>query len=122
MARTWGRRLAKIGGYGILVLLVLAALALTFTVGWRPVIGAKKRPLTSRKFQPTPERMRRGEYLVHAVMHCMGCHSKYDEKAEPPVLLSKEGAGSVFFEQGSFRIVAPNITSDPETGTRQMER
>ena len=72
MARTWGRRLARIFGYGILVLLVLAALAITFTVGWRPVIGAKKRPLTSRKFEPTPERMRRGEYLVHAVMQLHG--------------------------------------------------
>jgi mono/diheme cytochrome c family protein len=116
MARTWVRRLAKIGGYGILVLLVLAALAITFTVGWRPVIGAKQRPLTARKFESTPERMRRGGYLVHAVMHCMGCHSKYDEKANPPGLLSKEGAGAILFDNGSFRIVALNITSDPETG------
>ena len=68
MARTWVRRLAKIGGYGILVLLVLAALAITFTLGWRPVIGAKKRPLTARRFAPTPEHMRRGDYLVRAVM------------------------------------------------------
>jgi mono/diheme cytochrome c family protein len=116
MSRTWVRRLAKIGGYGILALLALAALAITFTVGWRPLIGAKKRPLTARKFESTPERMRRGEYLVHAVMHCMGCHSKYDEKANPPVLLSTEGVGDVFFDAGSFRIVAPNITPDPETG------
>ena len=116
MARIWVRRLARIGGYGILVLLVLAALALTFTVGWRPVIGAKKRPLTAHKFEPTPERMRRGEYLVRAVINCMGCHSKYDEKADPPVLLSKEGAGAVLYEEGIFRIVASNITSDPETG------
>jgi mono/diheme cytochrome c family protein len=116
MAKSWAKRLAKITGYVILVLLVLAALALTFTVGWRPVIGAKKRPLTARKFDSTPERMRRGEYLVHAIIPCMGCHSKYDEKAEPPVLLSKEGAGAVLDEEGSFRLVAPNITSDPETG------
>src|ERR1700730_5181822 len=99
MAKSWAKRLAKITGYVILVLLVLAALALTFTVGWRPVIGAKKRPLTSRQFQPTPERMRRGEYLARAVMKCMVCHSKYDEKADPPALLSKEGAGAVLFEQ-----------------------
>ncbi len=116
MARTWVRLLAKIVGYGILVLLVLAAIAITFTVGWRPVIGAKKRPLTARKFEATPELMRRGEYLVHGVLHCMGCHSKYDDKANPPVLLSKEGAGSVLFEEGNIRLVAPNITSDPETG------
>ena len=116
MAKRWGKLLAIILGYGILVLLVLAALALTFTVGWRPVIGAKKRPLTTRKFESSPERRRRGDYLVHAVMHCMGCHSKYDDKANPPVLVSKEGSGQVLFEEGNFRIVAPNITSDRETG------
>lgn len=121
MARTWGRHLAKIGGYRILVLFLLAALALTFTLGWWPVIGAKKRPLTTRKFQPTPERMRRGEYLVHAVARCLECHSKYQmtaehKKGEPPLLLSKEGEGAVLFDQGDIRIVAPSITSDPETG------
>ena len=78
--------------------------------------GAKKRPLTTRKFEPTSERLRRGDYLVHAVMHCMGCHSKWDGKANPPVLASQEGSGQVLFEQGGFRLVAPNITSDPETG------
>jgi hypothetical protein len=115
--RTWAKRLSKIAGYGILALLLLAALGMTFTVGWRPVVGARKRPLTSRRFQPTPERMHRGEYLVRAVGKCMSCHSKYDEKARPPVLLSKEGAGTVLFEDAAIgRIVGPNITSDPETG------
>jgi hypothetical protein len=33
MARSWGRLLARIAGYGFLVVLVLAALAITFTVG-----------------------------------------------------------------------------------------
>ena len=116
MAIGWGRRLAKIAGYTGIVITVLACIAITLTVGWRPVIGAKKRSLTSRKFEPTPERMRRGEYLVRAVMVCLGCHSKYDLKADPPLLLSREGAGRVFIEESGFRIVAPNITSDPETG------
>jgi mono/diheme cytochrome c family protein len=116
MANVWVRRLAKITGYLILGLLVLAAIALTFTVGWRPVIGAKKRALTSRKFEATPERVRRGEYLVHAVSNCMDCHSKHDGQTDPPVLLSQEGTGKVLYEEGGFRLVAPNITSDPETG------
>ena len=116
MAKSWGRLLARILGYGILVLLVLVALAVTFTVGWRPIIGAKKRPLTSRKFEATPERIRRGDYLVHAVINCMGCHAKHDEKADPPVLVSKEGAGNVLYDDGKFRLVAANITSDPDTG------
>jgi mono/diheme cytochrome c family protein len=116
MARSWGRLLAKIAGYGFLVMLVLAALGITFTVGWRPVIGAKKRALTSRKYEVTPARLQRGDYLVHAVMHCMGCHSNFDAKANPPVLAAKEGSGQVLFEEGGLRIIAPNITSDPETG------
>jgi hypothetical protein len=116
MARSWGRLLAKIAGYGFLALLLLAALGITLTVGWRPVIGAKKRALTSRKFEVTPARLQRGDYLVHSVMHCMGCHSAFDVKANPPVLASKEGSGQVLFEEGDLRIIAPNITSDPETG------
>lgn len=116
MATRWGGLLVRIFGYGFLVLLLLAALAITFTVGWRPVIGAKKRALTSRKFEVTSARLRRGDYLVHAVMHCMGCHSKHDGKADPPVLAAMEGSGQVLFEQGNLRLVAPNITSDPETG------
>ncbi|MGA2135352.1 MAG: c-type cytochrome [Bryobacteraceae bacterium] len=116
MALTWKRRLAGIFGYGVLVLLALGVLALTFTVGWRPVIGAKRRPLTARTFERTPDRLRRGEYLVRAVINCMGCHSKYDETADPPVLVSKEGAGAVLYEDASVRVIAANITSDPETG------
>jgi len=116
MVAKWARRIAKIAGYVLLALLILAAVAITFTVGWRPVIGAKKRPLTSRRFEATPERLRRGEYLVHAVMACTDCHSRYDRKASPPVLASREGAGSILYEQGSIRIVAPNITSDSGTG------
>ena len=118
MARSWGRLLARIAGYGFLVLLVLAALGITFTIGWRPLIGAKKRALTSRKFEVTPARLQRGDYLVHAVMHCMGCHAKFDVKANPPVLLSKEGAGQVLFEEGDLRIIAPNITSISPSSSR----
>ena len=121
MTRTWGRRLARIAGYAVFVLLVVASLAITFTVGWRTVIGARTRPLTARTFQPTAERMRRGEYLVHSVARCMGCHAKYDEKAEHqkgerPVPVSKDGAGAALFHDGPISVVAPNITSDPETG------
>ncbi|MFI5071496.1 MAG: c-type cytochrome [Terriglobales bacterium] len=116
MAKRWGRLLARILGYGFLVLLVLLAVAITFTVGWRPIIGAKKRALTTRTFEATPARLHRGEYLVDAVINCMGCHAKHDEKADPPVLLSKEGAGNVLYDDGNFRLVAANITPDPDTG------
>ncbi len=116
MAKRWGRLLARIAGYGFLILFVLLAVAITFTVGWRPVIGAKKRALTARTFEATPGRLHRGEYLVHAVINCMGCHAKHDEKVDPPVVVSGDGAGNVLYEDGNFRLVAPNITSDPDTG------
>jgi mono/diheme cytochrome c family protein len=116
LAEAWGRVLARIAGYGTLVLLVVAAVAVTFTVGWRPIIGAKKRPLTSRKFEATPERLRRGQYLTHAVIPCMGCHSTWDDKADPPVLASQEGSGRLLFEDGDLKVYTRNITSDPETG------
>ena len=37
-------------------------------------------------------------------------------KANPPVMAALEGSGQVLFEEGGLRIIAPNITSDPETG------
>jgi mono/diheme cytochrome c family protein len=117
VARRWLKRLLKIAGYGILILLVLGAGIITFTIGWRPILGAKARALTDRKFEPTPERLQRGQYLVEGVVNCFHCHSKYDEKASPaPVLISKKGAGTVFLEDGEMRVVAPNITPDKETG------
>jgi hypothetical protein len=116
MARRWVKRLVKIAGYGVLVLMVLAALAITFTIGWSPIIGAKVRPLTPRKFDSTPGRLQRGEYLARGVVGCLYCHSDFDEKSDNPILLSKEGAGRLFAERGKYRLVIPNITPDSETG------
>ena len=117
MARRWIKRLLKIAGYGFLGLIVLLAGVITFTIGWRPIFGAKARALTDRKFEPTPARFERGKYLVEGVVGCFDCHSKFDNKApEGPVLISPKGAGSVFLEEGEMRVVASNITPDKETG------
>src|SRR5215472_5276497 len=60
----------------VFVALVIAlALAITFTIGWRPFVGPRTRPLTSRKFESTPARLARGEYLVMSVTDCMDCHA-----------------------------------------------
>src|SRR5260370_301179 len=53
------KRIAKIFLALLLVLVGLAAVAITFTVGWRPVIGPKARPLTTRVFDRTPQRLER---------------------------------------------------------------
>jgi mono/diheme cytochrome c family protein len=116
MAKPWMKRLGKVLGYVFLSLLVLLIVAITFTIGWRPFIGAKSRPLTARRFESTPTRVARGQYLADAVLACFGCHAEFDEKSDPPAITSKKGIGRVFVERGKFRIVSPNITPDPVTG------
>src|SRR3954469_15991759 len=106
MARRWLKRLLKIAGYVFLVLLVIIAGVIHFTVGWRPIFGPRARTLTDRKFDPTPARMERGRYLVENVMGCYDCHSQVDEKAgDIPALVSKKGAGRIFLEDEGMRVV-----------------
>jgi len=81
------RRWKKIAGTTILVIIALVVLGITFTIGWRPFIGAKKRALTDRKFEATPARLARGRYLVDGVRGCFGCHTDQDwsKPGAPPV-------------------------------------
>ncbi|HYL94616.1 MAG TPA: c-type cytochrome [Terriglobales bacterium] len=111
------RTFVRFAGYAFIVVLLLLAVAITFTVGWRPIIGPRKRQVTSRQFQATPERLKRGEYLVEHVSLCYGCHTTFDAKdKDMPQLLAAKGSGRVMVDQGGFRVVAPNITPDLETG------
>jgi mono/diheme cytochrome c family protein len=111
------RLLLKITAYGFGALLLLVAAAVTLTVGWRPVVGARARPLDgSRRFEPSPARLARGKYLAEAVSGCFDCHTRFDPDSNPPVRLSQPGAGSLFINDGALQVVAPNITPDRETG------
>src|SRR5262249_60345629 len=90
----------KIIGIIILVLVVLLTLGITFTIGWRPFIGVKKRALTDRRFEPTSQRMMRGKYLVDGVMGCLGCHTDADwSKPGAPPLAGREGSGHIWADQ-----------------------
>ena len=70
----------------------------------------------------TPERLARGKYLVEGLLQCAGCHSENDFSKRPvEVLPGKKLGGFVFLnvEMGlktPNRIVAPNISPDPEYG------
>jgi mono/diheme cytochrome c family protein len=96
---------------------VLLAVAVTATIGWRPIIGPKSRPLTNRTFESTPARLARGEYLMTGVTPCLVCHS---ESAEPDAMwLPKPGteAGGQHWKEAALSwLVVPNISPDPETG------
>jgi hypothetical protein len=113
MNRFW-RRL----GLGLVILAVVLVAAISFTVGWRPFLGPRARPLTDRKFDSSPERLARGRYLANSVSGCMHCHSEHDWKTPGgPAVESKFGAGEVFPVDGlPGTVVAPNLTPDSATG------
>jgi mono/diheme cytochrome c family protein len=100
-------------------LLLIVAIGITLTIGWRPILGARSRPLTNQHFDPTPARLARGEYLARGVLGCLDCHTEHDWKAPGGALVAgREGAGQIFPGEGfPGRIVAQNLTPDPETGT-----
>src|SRR5438045_687317 len=100
-----------------LALIVLIGLGITFTIGWRPLIGAKKRAVTDRKFEVTPARLARGKYLVDGVNGCFGCHTDADwSKPGAPPVEGREGSGHIWADQDLPWLVSPNITPDKETG------
>lgn len=113
------KKLGKTLGWILAVVLLVLAAGITFTIGWRPFIGPRARPFTARKFQSTPQRLSRGEYIVEHVSDCMGCHSEHDWTAhDAPVLPNTLGAGEDMSIVKGFpgKVYSPNITPDPETG------
>ena len=113
MARRW----KKLAGITLLVITTLLVLGITFTIGWRPLIGSRKRALTDRKFEATPQRLARGKYLVDGVLGCFGCHTDQDwSRPGAPPVAGKEGSGHIWSDQDKPWLIAPNITPDKETG------
>jgi hypothetical protein len=108
-------KLFKLLGYAFLALIVLLGAAVTLTVGWRPFIGPSARAVTDRRFEATPERLTRGDYLVNAVAACFGCHSEVDWRNEviPAATL---GAGEMTIDRNAPWLHCANITQDKETG------
>lgn len=107
----------KAFGISALVLVVAALAGISATVGWKPILGPEARPLTERRFEPTPERLERGEYLVHNVTQCLFCHSEYDSTVEGlPIRKDKMGGGRSWASEGIEWLQVPNISPDPETG------
>lgn len=113
------QKLRKIFPWIVVALVVLPAVGITATIGWRPFIGPQARTLTALKFDSTPARMERGDYLVNHVLDCMECHSEHDwTQHDAPIVPGTLGSGQ---DMNMLRglpgqVSAPNITPDPETG------
>ena len=100
-------------------LVLLLAIAITFTIGWRPFIGPRARSTTNRQFERTPERLARGKYLVQGLMGCEDCHTQADwTQHGAPKVWNMELAGQSMPLPGfPGSVVAPNLTPDAETGS-----
>ena len=91
----------------------------TFVVLHGSMLGSApaEPPETKRPFEATPARLERGRYLVENVADCFGCHADVDWKNTGlPLPGTKGGGGLVPDEQIPFKVYAPNISPDPETG------
>src|SRR4030095_6626902 len=113
------KKIGKLLVWMFVALAVVLAAGITFTIGWRPFVGPHARALTARKFESTPTRLARGEYLTRNVITCMDCHAEHDWTAhDAPVLQNTLGAGQdmSILKGLPGRVYAPNITPDPETG------
>lgn len=113
------KKLGKILLISAVVLCILLAVAISFTIGWRPFIGPKKRALTSRQFERTPERVARGHYIAESLLGCASCHTPRDwSKHGAPALAGMDLAGQALaVPDFPGSIAAPNLTPDPETGS-----
>ena len=113
------RRWQRTVGTTVLVLGALALAGISATVGWRPFIGPKTRPLTNRTFDASPARLERGKYIASHVSGCLYCHSDLDIGPQGTGITFKagtEGAGRSLVAEGLPFLATPNLTSHPTAG------
>lgn len=101
-----------------IIVLAVIVVGIPAMVGIRPFIGPKARPLTDRKFEPSPARLERGKYLVTSgSAPCILCHSPLDATGGRLVVLpGKELTGRNWAPDGAAFVTAQNLTPDPDTG------
>ena len=103
------RETVRIAGVLCCVVMLAGALLLSMEAPAQAPAAAKAAPANAQ--------LQRGRYLVENVMICFACHSEGNWKADGRPLPGKKGAGAYFPDETvPFRIVAPNVTPDRDTG------
>ena len=111
------RKIAWIAGIIILVCVVLILIALAPTEDLPSFIRHKTRALTTRRFDSTPERLKRGRYITQTVAHCFACHSpREDHPAHHGSFVPGQDAKGQFGTWGPYHLAVPNLTPDQGTG------
>ncbi len=104
------RKVFKIIFYGVIVVILLLILVLTYVKIMLPSVGDPQ----DLKVEMSQENIERGSYLANHVMVCMDCHSTRDWSlfAGPPVPGTEGKGGEVFDQTLGFpgKYVANNIT------------
>jgi mono/diheme cytochrome c family protein len=57
--------------------------------------------------------VQRGDYLMNTIMTCANCHSP---KGPPAATAGKDYSGGLTWDEPPFKVTAPNITQDKNTG------
>jgi len=97
------KKLFKILGYLLLLIIVLAGAFLTYIKMALPNVGGAE----DITIEPTSERIERGRYLANSVTVCMDCHSTRDwSKFSGPLTEGTLGKGGDRFDQ---RIGMPGV-------------
>lgn len=81
--------------------------------------GKYVRPTSDAPIERTPERLKRGAYLVNEVAACGACHTTRASGAitDPEDRKQAMGGGNVLdYRHSDMRVYVPNLTSDPKTG------
>ena len=105
----------KVVGVVLLVVIALAAIGVSYLALRKPA----QRPASAEKIEATPERVARGNYLVHHVSICFDCHSERTYAYALPFKPGRDGVGGFIWDKKigfPGTIPAANITPDPETG------
>src|SRR3974390_2602863 len=63
--------------------------------------------------QSNAELINRGDYLVNGLLTCGNCHTP---KGPTGDIMEKAFSGGVSWDEPPFKVTAPNITQDKETG------
>ena len=63
--------------------------------------------------QSKPDLVKRGDYLVNGILTCGNCHTPKGPKGD---IMEKAFSGGLSWDEPPFKVTAPNITQDKETG------
>ncbi|HEX2524195.1 MAG TPA: hypothetical protein VHP35_18955 [Terriglobia bacterium] len=102
-------------GYGMLAVVLVLGLGFAYLYFGSPTTA----PPSSVKVERSEASIARGKHLFHHVAVCGDCHSQRDyTRFGGPVVEGGEGIGFSFPQELGLpgTVVAPNITSDKESG------